>query len=677
MPETLSSPRRSAFRYASGPGSLASSGGGGGLFPLLPHRYDVLGFDLDHALLRYRLPPLLRLIYASLVRSLGEVCGYDRAIFRRPIEGLDAPGPAPAHAAAYVGEAPWVGEICDAVPVSSSSSSSSPPPFPAPFAPHFLHKGLVFDFRTGDLLKFDSEGRLTTGWHGVRPLTPSDLAARYGPERIWPDFHLLREQRKHEAAFVLITYFDIASQITLCQCVQALDEKEERERESTGVAAPCPSRYLHLQRDHVSAFNHMYDNVEAFDTGRGGFFAGIRDSPSLYLVPRPRLAAWLRRLRAETGTLVYLATNSHIRFATHGLEHVLGADWRSCFDLVIFNSLKPSFFARLTPFHALDADRRSDGPVVGHVRLTVPLRPGPGVSLAARPPPQELCQGNAACVQALADAVKWLRTRAARGVRGGGGSSNTAASDGLVTVTAHVDERGHVLRVTASAAGDAVGSVPLTVPLPPRVAKGAPQHEMSGTVTGAPAHVSAKEGKGEEDHLHVHVHDSAAAPPPPPPPPHPHTEPAVVASLLTDELAEPVDEATGAPLEMGGAEGRHPGHARTLYVGDHMHGDVVAAVRECEFDAVAVVEEAEVGLPCGADVIAHHAEGAGGGGEEMGEGEVNWPASYASLCPWGSFFAGGRADGDGRSWFCRVLEGHTVAVVADVESLVGYGGVGE
>jgi hypothetical protein len=216
---------------------------------------------------------------------------------------------------------------------------------------------------------------------------------------------------------------------------------------------------------------------------------------------------------------------------------------------------------------------------------------------------------------------------------------------------------------------------------------------MSGNVFGHPSKPSDAVAAAVQAAATNHHHRL------PPLSHHAASEPAVVASMLTDSLDSPMDVATGEIMEHGGAEGMHPGHARILYVGDHMHGDVVAPVKECEWHAVAVVEEAEVSLP-----RAHRADICAvvktqGEEEEEARGdrsELNWSPEYAAACPWGSFWEAGpeqrqhrqqqqhneeeaeleqqglERDGKGqrRSWFCALLEAHAAVIVSDVDALV-------
>jgi hypothetical protein len=83
--------------------------------------YDGIGFDLDHTLLRYRLPALLEHIYKSQVRFLVEQENFPAAL----------------------AEVPWA-EVS-----------------------RFAGKGIVLDIDTGHLLKINANGDVTRCYGGM------------------------------------------------------------------------------------------------------------------------------------------------------------------------------------------------------------------------------------------------------------------------------------------------------------------------------------------------------------------------------------------------------------------------------------------------------------------------------------------------------------------------------
>ncbi|RYY38318.1 hypothetical protein EON62_00495, partial [archaeon] len=133
--------------------------------------------------------------------------------------------------------------------------------------------------------------------------------------------------------------------------------------------------------------------------GRGGFFSELRAHLATYVEARSTAAATLRRLRTE-GKRIFLATNSHIQYATEMVRFSLGDDWMHCFDIVIYNATKPAFFTTSAAF--LEIDRAEYLELHPAPTWSIPLRyRGPD----AHPDymPVFTARGNAAAITHLAE----------------------------------------------------------------------------------------------------------------------------------------------------------------------------------------------------------------------------------------------------------------------------------
>jgi len=71
------------------------------------------------------------------------------------------------------------------------------------------------------------------------------------------------------------------------------------------------------------------------------------------MIPQPELVPVFKQLRKQ-GKFIFLATNSHWEYMELIMKTTLGEDWRSCFDMVIANALKPVFFKEEQPFYLVD-----------------------------------------------------------------------------------------------------------------------------------------------------------------------------------------------------------------------------------------------------------------------------------------------------------------------------------
>lgn len=548
-------------------------------------------------------------------------------------------------------------------------------------------------------------------------------------------------------------------------------EEEDEEREGGGGGGkgrahpppgcvhicllPLPFRLLaHLSRPWCTA------------AGRGGFFGAIRSDPNKYLCPRPHLKRVLQRLRGDPANpkRVFLATNSHLRFAEMTLTAVLGADWRDCFDLIVFNAAKPAFFEVSAPCLEADWTTGTDGATIMQLHVTLPrplgaaaAAPASPASVCKWPRPLELTRCCSRTVQVLADADRWwarnretvIAKASASSVTHVLGGDATATSSGVLcaaTAAVVATEPVTTAASAASTAPAAFGTVAFTCALD---ASGAitdlhvtdcgasPARPLGGVVTRhrltrAPRHVpggpapllnaasvglsstdggalpasiaatAAADGLSSDDddddtasvvsaaatapqtlalldalesetpeHLQAIAEAEAAG--------------GVVLGTQKPEsvlatLVEPASGADVSPTAVSPAAAAssssspadaHPHHhgwrppifhrARVCYFGDHIHGDVLPAVTDAHWHAVAVVEELECWEPpfhllaerraAAGDASAATHDGVDAGVVDLsaslaaaGYRDVsadNFTPEYAAGCQWGSVW---RAD---------------------------------
>lgn len=699
-----------------------------------------VGFDLDHALARYRVHALQRLIYACIVRGLVErgLAPFE-AFQRTPQPSGDGMRCTAEACGAHVDvESGWEGGGADCGPDNADCNSADldhtdVDHWGRAWTPCFAPKGVCFDSRSGDLVQLDERGRVTNAWHGLRRLDAADIARRFGSARAseesssgsakssgssdsgsvgagsggsacgvnnkssdaWWAFSTLSARAKHEDFACMLTFFDAPCALTLAQWVQWEDEARcgGEAADSWPPLAPTEG-YGRLFRAHVPVFDHIFDNTTAWARGRGGFFAALRAQPSRYLVRRPRLAAALRARRAAGGAYAFVATNSHCAFARWVLAATLGAQWRECFDLVFYGCLKPAWFASLQPLQSAGGWRDDGvgdassgaGAVVGHLAATLLLPRGAqgGGPDASLPPAAEYLQGNAGALAALVRAAhQWCSTAAVSQPQADGSLSPRA-----LDVCVHVDEHGRVLHTTVTPITEATA--------------------VGGTGTASWA--------CEPDHLHLHGAERPAV--------HPvamlhlgELERAAgkgatvhgtgesllalngtlveeggvsvssLAASLADALASPLDASTGLPLSplptqsapagaisgsvSGGGESVRFAAPRIAFVGDHIHGDVVAAaVAPCEWHTVAVVEEldwdrSDADVSCIAHkILRSTTQGSASDAFDVASGSLSAANSY-----WDGFL--GPRGGTASHW-ASVLLSHAHVCVADVDHLSPY-----
>lgn len=505
-----------------------------------------LGFDLDHAVARYRLPALTRLVHECLASALVELGHFPAAAFTTG----------------------W--------------------------GPRCMQRGLILDFHTGCSLVLAEDGSIGQAWRGQRRLAVDEIAALYSARDcsdgaapssargiVWPGMRILRSQGRHDSFFVLLAHFEVPAVCAFQQLVEWVDRQSESHShpaaDSSGTGSSnggpshesllaaetvegdalraalaagqgydeiaLPPRYARVRAGLFAAFNHIFDNVEGMASGRGGFFSALRADPAAYVFPRPRLAAALLRWRRDLRRRSLLVTNSHVAFAQLILEASLGPHWRDCFDLVVFNGSKPAFFVKhSTPFYSINAATQTEGPVLEKLRL--PLLP-PATADAAPQPAVLAMQGNAYSVQAMADVLVTLEYVRDGLIREAGGAADVGPIP--TAVTAVFSPSGELQQLEVET-GVVEGHVTVAT-----AATGHPDSEPATVAAGA-----AYDGVAVAPQLRDVTGDFPAATP---------GLPARRPPLLRHAsafAAEPVSATA-------------PSRARFVYIGDHIHGDVVAA----------------------------------------------------------------------------------------------------
>jgi len=267
-------------------------------------------------------------------------------------------------------------------------------------------KGIVFEHATGNHLKLDAEGRVAVAWHGChRRLSDAELAETYGDGEWW-GCAALRKQQRHEGFTVWLSYFDLPGVPLTARLVDLCD----RSAAPAAAAAAYP-----FVPDVLAAFNAAFDFTH-FAAGTGGYFSALQADPDRYLEPRPGLQRWLEALR-HAGRRLFVCTNSHLDYSDFTMTHALGPDWRDLFDVVVVFALKPGFFHSIQPYRTVAI---VGGQVVEGAPLTELFA---GCDVA--------CGGNAAALQALANACKVGGGPAVRVPLDGGGHVTSDAPQSL------------------------------------------------------------------------------------------------------------------------------------------------------------------------------------------------------------------------------------------------------
>ncbi|XP_075059051.1 5'-nucleotidase domain-containing protein 1 isoform X1 [Mixophyes fleayi] len=264
---------------------------------------DVIGFDLDHTLCRYRLQESSKLIYDSFAQYLVAEKGYTEDLLSVTTEEWD-----------------------------------------------FCSKGLVLDLEEGNFLKLAADGTILRACHGTKTMTAEMIAEIYGEKRVWKHFKEINGTYARSAKYYFYdNYFDLPGALLCAKIVDSLEMTDEQ------------SKY-DFWKDVISAVEHNYKTT-AFKENCGTYFPTVKKDPGKYLKSCPdSVKNWIRSLK-NAGKTILLITSSHSDYCRLLCEYIFGKDFEELFDIIITNALKPGFFSltpQQRPFWTLESDIEID-----------------------------------------------------------------------------------------------------------------------------------------------------------------------------------------------------------------------------------------------------------------------------------------------------------------------------
>lgn len=260
--------------------------------------YDIIGFDLDNTLARYRIRNMANSEYLIMARFLVDKKFYpSRHLNKSFEEGTD-----------------------------------------------FLIKGLFLDLENGNVLKVDAVGKIVKAYHGIYPLNHEQIVNIYGPKCYWRIFDMYLKNPLScwngpltSLVRALLDYFDIAVSLIFARLITTIEEKNSED----GCITYSKSQ---MWRDVCESLTYMF-TYEHYAQNKGEYFPKLKKSPELYYYPcKPKVIDWLRQLR-KTNKLMVLISGSDSDFVSHTASHTLGENWTELFDLVVCFAKKPGFFS--------------------------------------------------------------------------------------------------------------------------------------------------------------------------------------------------------------------------------------------------------------------------------------------------------------------------------------------
>lgn len=276
--------------------------------------YDCIGFDLDNTLVKYNVNDMIYLEYDVLSKFLVNR-GYSKALLE-PIEKRV----------------------------------------------NFLQKGLILDFKKGNLLRICPDGTIQIAAHGTKFLSKEEVVNIYGDKKRWQvtdeyskDMLCAWNGSLAEYIRTCLDYFDMPAALCFARIIDSIDlEKGGMQNE------------YNVWPDVLDGLMAMYERT-LFDTKDSKYFEAIKADPGKFIYKcEPAVLEWLKKLKEKKKS--FLITGSHIDFANLTAGYAIGDNWREYFDLVICYAKKPGFFTFDREFMQLEGIKETSSIKVEDMR---------------------------------------------------------------------------------------------------------------------------------------------------------------------------------------------------------------------------------------------------------------------------------------------------------------------
>lgn len=269
-------------------------------------KYDWIGFDMDHCLIRYKIPELSAMIHHHLASYLVEKKSYNHDVL-----------------------------------------------FRIPYDHTYSQKGNILDWTTGDIIKLDKFGRVVKARHGMTGkdagwLSPHLINERYGCGQ-WRFYSELEKGVTRNKFFnAFLTYFDLPA-LFLCGLLVDMTDREQswdlNWKEAHAHENQEQSKHLvkyNFFKDLCSGFGFLF-SPEGLASQQSPYFLAMVNDTKKYIFVRPSIKQWFHKLKIN-GIRLFLLTDSHVNYSELLMRFAFGNEWRSFFDLIVFYAGKSRGF---------------------------------------------------------------------------------------------------------------------------------------------------------------------------------------------------------------------------------------------------------------------------------------------------------------------------------------------
>ncbi|KAJ3431011.1 5'-nucleotidase domain-containing protein [Anaeramoeba flamelloides] len=209
------------------------------------------------------------------------------------------------------------------------------------FDPKIVVKGNIVDLEKGNILKLDSEKKISKALHGDTFLHETEIGKEYGENMILDDLQGFSNKKY----LVVGTYFEICRGFFFNRLVLM--------RENGGLDPNKANQDFML--DLVSSVAYNFGNYD-----QGEFYPSVsQDLPGIFDDNSKDLKQLFQFLKKD-GKRIFLLTNSLYGYVNLTLDYLLGSNWQEYFDLILYSARKPVFFQSNSQIPFIDEKKQKE-----------------------------------------------------------------------------------------------------------------------------------------------------------------------------------------------------------------------------------------------------------------------------------------------------------------------------
>ena len=261
--------------------------------------FDVIGFDIDHTLVRYNVANLARIIEKWCMKTLMKDCeGYPDNLL----------------------------EYCEDNSIDIALN------------------GAILDYNNDIFIKLSEDCRIMRAFWGFTELEDSEIEEIYGKERHF-EFSWWKYQDRVKGYEGFHSYVNTGVVSMISKLIEI--------KKNGLLHKTCHEIIKDIELCILKNIVHFTDDKWFKIREYGELFPEICKNLNFYVQNRPDYRESLQKLKAM-GKKIFAASNSHAEYANLTMTQCIGEDWREFFDFVVANWGKPKFFKdveSITPFY--------------------------------------------------------------------------------------------------------------------------------------------------------------------------------------------------------------------------------------------------------------------------------------------------------------------------------------